>query len=382
MKYFYLVSLCILLITGCSSTPTHAIIQPTPTSTSAPAPAVVSQPVSVAPTPTEPPVAKKLPLDSDADKMNQRLGHGVNFGDALEAPKEGDWGFVIKDEYFPAIKSAGFNSVRIPISWPAHAATMAPYTIDADFFKRVDEVVDQAHKNNLLAILDMHNYDALMQNPEAEKARFIALWQQIADHYQSAPDDVLFELLNEPYGNLNYATWNDLIKEVLPVIRQNNPNRYLIIGPAMWNGVTYLDALELPESDTHIIVTFHYYSPMQLTHQGASWVQGSDAWMGTTWSGSAADRDPIRSDFDDAVDWALRNNRPLFLGEFGCYSNADPVSRLRWTTYIRQLAEARNFSWAYWDFGEGAGSAPGFGVYDPASDTWRKPLLDALIPPQ
>jgi len=323
-----------------------------------------------------------MPLDSDADKMNQRLGRGVNFGNALEAPKEGDWGVVIKDEFFPAIKAAGFSSVRIPISWPAHAATTAPYTIDAAFFARVDEVVAQAHKNHLLAILDMHNYDALMKDPQAEKARFIALWQQIAAHFQSAPEDLLFELLNEPNGNLNYAAWNDLIKEVLPVIRSNNPTRYLVIGPAGWNGVTYLDPLELPASDTHIIVTFHYYSPMQLTHQGASWVTGSDAWMGTTWSGSAADRDPIRADFDAAVAWALNHHRPLFLGEFGCFSNADPVSRLAWTSYIARLAEARNISWNYWNFSQGDGNTPGFGVYDAASDVWRKPLLEALIPPQ
>jgi aryl-phospho-beta-D-glucosidase BglC (GH1 family) len=36
------------------------------------------------------------------------------------------------------IKEAGFNSVRIPIRWSAHASTAAPYDIETDFFRRVD----------------------------------------------------------------------------------------------------------------------------------------------------------------------------------------------------------------------------------------------------
>ena len=47
----------------------------------------------------------------DANHQNDLTGKGVNFGNALEAPKEGDWGVVIKDEYFPLIYSAGFSTV-------------------------------------------------------------------------------------------------------------------------------------------------------------------------------------------------------------------------------------------------------------------------------
>ncbi len=46
--------------------------------------------------------------------MNKLLGRGVNIGNALEAPTEGAWGVVIKEEYFDIIKQAGFNSIRLP----------------------------------------------------------------------------------------------------------------------------------------------------------------------------------------------------------------------------------------------------------------------------
>jgi endoglucanase len=49
----------------------------------------------------------------------------------------------------------------------------------------------------------------------------------------------------------------------------------------------------------------------------------------------------------------------VLLGEFSPYSTAELASRVRWTNFVRQAAEQRGFTWAYWEF------AAGFGVYDP-----------------
>jgi endoglucanase len=64
----------------------------------------------------------------------------------------------------------------------------------------------------------------------------------------------------------------------------------------------------------------------------------------------------------------------ILLGEFGTYSTADAASRVRWTSFVARLAEQHGFPWAYWEF------AAGFGIYDPASQSWRTDLLHALIP--
>ena len=58
----------------------------------------------------------------DPFKMNKMLGRGVNIGNALEAPSEGAWGVVIKEEYFDIIKQAGFNSIRLPVHNGQHSA--------------------------------------------------------------------------------------------------------------------------------------------------------------------------------------------------------------------------------------------------------------------
>src|SRR5207247_7305573 len=80
----------------------------------------------------------------DIFAINKKLGRGINLGNALEAPKEGEWGVTLKAEYFKRIKNAGFATVRLPVRWSAHAQAAAPYAIDAGFFRRVDWAIDQA----------------------------------------------------------------------------------------------------------------------------------------------------------------------------------------------------------------------------------------------
>lgn len=310
----------------------------------------------------------------DPIEQNRHLGRGVNLGNALEAPKEGEWGMVLQEEFFRLINEAGFDSVRIPIRWSTHASQTAPYTIDPAFFERVDWAVSQAIQNNLQVVINVHHYEEIFKDPNAQQERFLALWKQIAAHYKDYPASLVFEILNEPNTNLTSRLWNKLLAEALATIRKTNPNRNVIIGPAEWNSFSKLNDLALPEDDRHIIVTFHYYLPFHFTHQGAEWAKGSGAWMGTTWDGTAEQLKALEKDLDQAAQWAEKNKRPLFLGEFGAYSKADMDSRARWTEAVARQAEARGMSWAYWEFGSG------FGVYDRALKIWIKPLLNALIP--
>jgi len=314
--------------------------------------------------------------DAEAFRRCERLGRGVNMGNALEAPSVGEWGVTLDDSYFQVIKEAGFNSVRIPIRWSAHATTQAPYMIDPSFFVLVDKAVHEALAQGLTVIIDMHHYEELYQNPAAHQERFVALWAQIAGHYQGYPLELYFEPLNEPNGALSAGVWNSLFADVLATIRRTNPNRMVVVGPVEWNAISQLRSLELPPQDRRLIVTVHYYDPMSFTHQGAEWVEGSEAWLGTTWEGAPGEQAAIRHDFDLAAAWAKAHGRPLFLGEFGTYDKADMDSRVRWTTFVAREAEAHGWSWAYWEF------CAGFGVYDAEQHAFRRPLLEALIPPE
>jgi endoglucanase len=307
-------------------------------------------------------------------QMKDGLGRGINLGNALEAPHEGDWGVTLKAEYFRRIKAAGFQNVRIPVRWSAHASREAPFTIEPKFFARVDWAVREALKSQLVPVLNMHHYDEIFKDPDGHRVRFLGLWKQIAEHYRASPSELILELLNEPNGKLDAAHWNPMLAETLAVVRKSNPTREVVVGPTSWNNINDLDRLQLPESDRHLIVTVHYYNPFHFTHQGASWAgQEAQSWLGTKWSGSSEERKAIERDFDKAVAWAVAHHRPIYLGEFGSYNRADMESRYRWTRFTADAALERKMGFAYWEF------CSGFGAYDPNRDTWIKPIEDALV---
>jgi endoglucanase len=304
-------------------------------------------------------------------KVNAALGRGINFGNALEAPSEGAWGFRIEERYFDDIKRAGFDCIRVPVKWSAHAAKTAPFKIDEPFAERVDWVLKNASERGLNVVLNIHHFDELYDHPEEQTERFLALWKQIATRYADQPDSVVFELLNEPRNPLTPEKWTELFPQALKIVRDSNPTRAVIVGPGNWNNIDSLAKLELPNDD-RLIVTVHYYSPFHFTHQGASWAEGADAWLGTKW-GSDADKAAVKKDLEKAAAWGREHHRPMFLGEFGAYSKADMESRVKWTTFVTSEAERLGMSWSYWEFGSG------FGAFDPQKNEWREPLKDALV---
>jgi hypothetical protein len=89
--------------------------------------------------------------------------------------------------------------------------------------------------------------------PRTHRRRFLALWTQIAERYAELPSTVRFELLNEPHGRLTGQRWNDLMAEALAVVRDGNPHRDVIVGPAKMNTIAGLDDLELPDDDRLLV---------------------------------------------------------------------------------------------------------------------------------
>jgi hypothetical protein len=109
--------------------------------------------------------------------------------------------------------------------------------------------------------------------------------------------------------------------------------------------------LRLPDDD-RMLVTIHYYAPMQFTHQGAQWLANAEQWVGTVW-GTEDDRDAVSRDLTQAAAWARASDLPLLVGEFGTYERADLPSRQRWTEWVRREAERLALSWCYWEFRNG-----------------------------
>jgi endoglucanase len=232
-----------------------------------------------------------------------------------------------------------------------------------------------------MVILDMHEFNAMGADPQSNKEKFLSFWRQVAEHFKDASDtsdmseNVLFEILNEPSGKLTGELWDKYYREALAIIRQTNLTRTVIIGPPSWNSVNSLNELKLPEDDRNIIVTVHYYLPMDFTHQGASWAGRKDK-VGVEWPGTDEEKQAIVRDFQRVQDWSKEHNRPIFLGEFGAYDKGPMDSRARYNSCVARTAEGMGFSWAYWQFDSD------FIVYDISRDRWVEPIHNALVPPK
>jgi endoglucanase len=314
------------------------------------------------------------PKETGSFEQNKRLGRGVNIigYDPLWRSRSKA---RIQNEHFKLIKEAGFSSVRINLHPFRYGNADASYKLSRTWFETLDWAIGQALSNELMVILDFHEFGAMGRDPTGNKSRFLAIWKQIAERYKDYPNKVIFEILNEPSRELTAELWNQLLREALAVIRRGNPGRTVIIGPAQWTNINSLERLELPESDRNIIVTVHYYSPMEFTHQGASWTGHKDK-VGIEWNGTFEERQAIVRDFEKARAWSQKHNRPMFLGEFGAYDRADMPSRVRYINFVTRQAEKMGWSWAYWQFDSD------FVVYDIPNKKWIEPIRDALIPPE
>jgi len=330
---------------------------------------------------------------------------GINLGNRLDAPNEGDWGGVIEAEDFPFIAQRGFDHVRIPIRFSGHALAESPYTIDAAFFSRVDTVLDQAAAAKLAVVVDMHAYDELASDAAGQRDRFVALWTQIAARYETRPDTVAFELLNEPYSQLD-TTWNDVMLPAIQAIRATNPRRLLIVDSVFWADPTRLSTLTLPD-DANIMAAIHLYEPKLFTFQGQDWIGAAFLTTGVIFPGPPTTPiEPVQAAKDAtwANQWFIDYNtkpaatnpsgpatvtaqialinayrqskgRTVYNGEWGPQDGGALDSRVRLVTEVRQQCESAGIGWAIWEDPEN------MNLFDARAGTWLTEIVDALLPP-
>ncbi|SEQ14348.1 endoglucanase [Hyunsoonleella jejuensis] len=344
--------------------------------------------------------------------MVSNMGRGINIGNVLSAPVEGNWAPAVTQQYFTDVASAGFTNVRVPIDffgdrtsgdtsiYSSAAGTSASYTgspsdyvVSATYLDRVEEVITWGLNEGLIVILDFHGaklkeefldrFDqayapTLYTYPDsarrtADNEKFRAIWGQIANRLKDYSYNLLFEIVNEPYFRLSEVEMNTINTDVLSIIRasgSNNTSRNVIItggGENSWEAPLQIDTAIL-SGDAYLIPTFHYYLPFKFTSSSRD-PQDQNTW------GDTSDKSSVETHFDNVLAWANTNNVPVFLGEFGAdntlgynystgdlasvSSNAtgfadggpDNASRVEYHRFIAEEAISRGFSFAAWDAG-------------------------------
>jgi len=296
-------------------------------------------------------------------EMVKRMGKGINMGNTMEAGNEGWWQDPAEEFYFDDYKNAGFSTVRLPIRWDQHTATEAPYTIDPDWLNRVEEVVDWGLERDLIIIINAHHEHWFLDDYNEENLeRFIAIWRQVAEYFQDKPEHLLlFEIINEPYFDLDKPTMDFINTTILNVIRTHNPTRNVIISGGGANSYAVVNEIGLPD-DEQIIATFHYYRPFSFTN-------GSVNYWGTT-----EDKANLVREFDEVKVWSDENNVPILLGEFGADNTVDRADRLEYYRFVSEQAVQRGFAYTAWEQGNGDK-----GFYFRSPNNWDVDVLNALV---
>ncbi len=348
------------------------------------------------------------------DEMIKNIGRGINLGNTLSAPYEGNWAPAVKESYFEDVASAGFKTVRIPIRFDKHTSFMEEvdytdddgnytgsiddYAVDSLFLIRIEQVVSWALDHDLIAIIDVHGdkwfWESYKSKSEfyktgadrkAAEDRFKAIWRDISLRFKDYSENLLFEIMNEPYFAMNTEQVHNTNLAILDIIRVHNPTRIIIItggGKNSWETPSTIKP-DLLTSDKYLIATFHYYKPGEFTRSSREGFNDFD------W-GTDEDKAEVDIHFDYVKSWSVANNIPILLGEFGAdneggynyYKNkygdfGGPTveSRENYHRYIADAAISRGFGFTVWDAGEKAGKT----IYLASSRSWVEGVKNAVL---
>ncbi|HYW94665.1 MAG TPA: cellulase family glycosylhydrolase [Bacteroidales bacterium] len=290
-----------------------------------------------------------------------QMQKGINLGNTLEPPDEGGWNNGPAQEYyFDLYKSAGFQTVRIPVRWDEHTQSSPPYHVDDAWMNRVEQLVDWGLSRGLFIVINAHHEEWIKANYDnaGYRDRFDSIWSQISTRFKNKSDHLLFEIINEPYG-LTKEQNDDLHQRVLSVIRKTNPTRIVIFQGHNWGGSDELIQAAIPDDD-YLMGSFHSYDPYLFGLEG----QG-------TW-GTSGDQSVLNNKFLAVKNWSDEHHIPVFLGEFGAVKTCDYNSRMRHYRAYVIYAQIYGFVSCAWDDGGD------FRIMERQGKSWNE-LKDILI---
>ncbi|MGY3617674.1 glycoside hydrolase family 5 protein [Bradyrhizobium sp. USDA 10063] len=298
-----------------------------------------------------------------------RLGRGINIL-GYDGIWEGAANAPFRLENLTTIQRAGFSHVRINFFGFKHMDS--ENILDEAVLRRLDTVIEEVLARKLIPILDEHDTNFCQRDISGCGEKLRSFWKQIASRYAGKYPALIFEILNEPGGQMTSAEWNALLNECLGIIRITNPER-TVIAAVLNTDDAPIEELALPAGDRRLIVTFHYYAPIRFTHQGAPWSRTFSTIGPLEW-GASEDEARVVADFTRINLWSKREKRPIYLGEFGVYERAPSESRLRYLSFVARNADRFGWAWAYWQFDHD------FAAFDSARQSWNRDVLRALIP--
>ncbi|MCL1954388.1 MAG: glycoside hydrolase family 5 protein [Brevinematales bacterium] len=336
----------------------------------------------------------------------EKIFAGWNLGNTLDSfngniGSETGWGNpAVNQELMNGVKAAGFDIIRIPVTWMGHIGKAPEHRIAPSRLNRVGEVVRMAHNAGLKVIINLH-HDGSTSSEQQESGwlsigksykneadykritdQFTRVWEQIAAYFQNYGDWLMFESMNEihdggwcwssafrsnPSKQLEIVNnWNQIFTDKVRAAGGNNAERYLVIPAYCTNPKqTLLATFILPKDSAadKQVVTFHYYDPNEFGIEGTRF----------EW-GSPADKQKIENDFAPFKPRFIDKNIPVIIGECGAVLQLYPndsakeeqarKSRFEYIPYVFATAKKYGLVPVYWDNGAVNGNGEKFGLFN------------------
>ena len=275
------------------------------------------------------------------------------------------------------IAKQGFDHIRIPIDEERMFDENGQKKPEA--FALLHNALRWCDEFNLRAIVDLHilrshrfvgdaNVRPLFKDPKAQE-QFYECWRKISGELNKySVDKVAYEPMNEPVAE-DHEIWNMILNRCVEVIRKLEPNRTILMGPNEWNSYRNAEKLKIPANDPNIIISFHYYIPMLLTHYQAGWTNVRDITVPVHYPGQLiADADigsaqnhatagkmvynmaVIEKDFLQVVEVGKKHNLTIHCGEYGVISKAPEEDKIRWFKDLYTLFERHGIARSHWDY--------------------------------
>ncbi|GGY68788.1 hypothetical protein GCM10011613_11360 [Cellvibrio zantedeschiae] len=341
--------------------------------------------------------------------ITSEMGMGWNLGNTMDA--SGNKASPIDDETYwgnpkttkanmTALKAAGFNTLRLPVSWDDHTGASPDFTIDAAWMTRVEEIANYALDNGMYVIVNIHHNtgweNPTLANEANAKARLQKLWTQIATRFEKYDHHVIFETVNEPrdqkvesdsgdddwWGNDStyFAVLNRLNAAALDSIRNTGGNnaKRLVMMPGYTAGVAehQLNAVVIP-NDKMVALSVHSYT---------SYNFALNLGVGSVTTFGAADQTEIDAIFNRIDSKFLKKGIPVIMGEWGSTDKGNLAERIKQAKYYAQKSSTYKIPLVVWDNGNMAVFDPNknqgeiMGIFNRNTNTWAFPtLLDAIM---
>ncbi|WNZ14147.1 cellulase family glycosylhydrolase [Streptomyces sp. 11x1] len=293
---------------------------------------------------------------------------GWNLGNTYDAiPDETSWGNPpVTRALFQKVKSQGFKSIRLPVTWGIHQGAAPGYTIDPAWMAKVRQVVDLALDENLYVLLNMHHdswmwVNTLPTDHDAVLARYRATWTQIAAEFRDRSPRLALESINEPTftgtsgDDENYRLLAELNRVFHRMVRDSgggNANRLLVL-PTLYTNADQgrLDALaaELAElRDPMVATTVHFYG----------WWPFSVNIAGYTRFDATSEQD-LTATFDRVHTAFTARGIPVVIGEYAllAYDHNRPGiiqrgEQRKYFEFLGDYARRKRFTTVLWDAGQ------------------------------